>query len=134
MDKTYTKPKWFFQIQLFEDGSMQKKVITEDEGPRAGVTAESLSKLKPVPWLILVSGLFYHILSVDRLISEFFFLIYIYILYMCICIYFIDQGDDPGSLAWVLESFEAPNDGNAMGKINGYIQYIYIYIYIMAFM
>ena len=31
------------------------------------------------------------------------------------CIYFIDQGDDPGSLAWVLESFEAPNDGNAMG-------------------
>ena len=53
--------------------------------------------------------------------------IYIYILYMCICIYFIDQGDDPGSLAWVLESFEAPNDGNAMGKINGYIQYIYIY-------
>jgi len=49
MDKTYTKPKWFFQIQLFEDGSMQKKVITEDEGPRAGVTAESLSKLKPVP-------------------------------------------------------------------------------------
>eukprot|EP00435_Cladocopium_sp_Y103_P015264 s877_g3.t1 len=29
------------------DGSVQKKVITEDEGPRAGVTAESLGKLKP---------------------------------------------------------------------------------------
>ena len=77
MDKTSTKARWFFQIQLFEDGSMQKKVITEDEGPRAGVTAESLSKLKPVPWLILVSGLFYQLIA--WFLSFFFIYTYTYI-------------------------------------------------------
>jgi len=30
-----------------KDGKIQTKVISEDEGPRAGVTAESLGKLKP---------------------------------------------------------------------------------------
>ena len=28
---------------------MKSTVVTADEGPRAGVTAESLGKLKPVP-------------------------------------------------------------------------------------
>merc|ERR1712118_92907 len=30
-----------------KDGSVTKKTITEDEGPRGGTTKESLSKLKP---------------------------------------------------------------------------------------
>ena len=30
--------------------------VTEDEGPRKGTTAESLSKMKPVPWLASLFG------------------------------------------------------------------------------
>jgi hypothetical protein len=37
------------QTRPRQDGKIQTKVISEDEGPRAGVTAESLGKLKPVP-------------------------------------------------------------------------------------
>ena len=37
------------QTRPGQDGKIQTKVISEDEGPRAGVTAESLGKLKPVP-------------------------------------------------------------------------------------
>jgi hydrogenase expression/formation protein HypC len=45
MDKTSTKARWFFQIQLFEDGSMQKKVITEDEAQKISAALEGLRAL-----------------------------------------------------------------------------------------
>ncbi len=43
---TDTGPKIF---KILKDGSVKKTVVDKDEGPRAGVTAESLGKLKPVP-------------------------------------------------------------------------------------
>lgn len=33
----------------WQDGTVKSTTVTADEGPRAGVTAESLGKLKPVP-------------------------------------------------------------------------------------
>ena len=52
--------KWVNPDFLGQDGSVKKTVVDKDEGPRAGVTAESLGKLKPVPgrkWVDLHSKL-----------------------------------------------------------------------------
>lgn len=40
---------WPKVLKILKDGSVKKTVVDKDEGPRAGVTAESLGKLKPVP-------------------------------------------------------------------------------------
>ena len=39
----------WLSFALCTNCSVKKTVVDKDEGPRAGVTAESLGKLKPVP-------------------------------------------------------------------------------------